>query len=231
MRVVITGSNRGLGLEFTRQLLARGDQVFATCRYPSEAKALHDLKTAHPDLLSVTPLEVDDPDSIEASYQKISAETDALDLLINNAAISFGGQNMGQLTKDTIMRTLAINVAGPMLVVQRYLDLVRKGDSPKIINISSGVGSMTGYDQSGLYPYGASKAALNRFTRALMRDVRDDGIVTIVMDPGWVQTDMGGPNAWITPEKSITGMLKVIDGLTMDDTGEYFHYEGGKVPW
>ncbi len=231
MRVFITGSSRGLGLEFTRQLLARGDQVFATCRNPSISKDLYDLKASHPNHLSITPLEVENPDSIDISYRKISAETDALDLLINNAGISPAGQSLSELTKDTIMRTLEVNVAGPMLIVQRYLDLVRKGDHPKIVNLTSGVASMTDYNQPGLYSYGASKAALNRFTRALMLDVKKDGIITIVMDPGWVKTDMGGPNAWITPEESIMGMLKVIDGLTLDDSGEFFHYQGGKVPW
>jgi NAD(P)-dependent dehydrogenase (short-subunit alcohol dehydrogenase family) len=231
MRIFITGSNRGLGLEFTRQLVARGDRVFATCRKPSAADELGALQAAQPDRLSVTPLDVTDPDSIDASYRTIRAETGALDVLINNAAISGSGQRMGELTKETIMRMMAVNVAGPMLIVQRYLDLMRKGDHPKIVNITSGVGSMTGYNQRGLYPYGASKAALNRFTRALMLDVKRDGIITIVMDPGWVKTDMGGPGAAITPEKSIAGMLDVIDNLTMDDTGEFFHYQGGKVPW
>lgn len=231
MRVFITGSNRGIGLEFTRQLVARGDHVFATCRNPTDAHDLQALQAAHPDLVSVTPLAVDDPASIDASYQQISAETDALDLLINNAAISPLGWNLRALTYDMIMRTLAVNVAGPMLIVQRYLDLVRRGDNPKIINITSGVGSIAGCHQSGLYAYGASKAALNRFTRGLMRDVKRDGIIAIVMDPGSVKTDMGGPHARITPEESIRGMLTVIDGLTMDDSGEFFNYQGGKVPW
>jgi NAD(P)-dependent dehydrogenase (short-subunit alcohol dehydrogenase family) len=231
MRVFITGSNRGLGLEFTRQFVARGDRVFATCRNPTAAHELQSLKAAHPDLVSVTRLAVDDPASIEASYRAISAETGALDLLINNAAISPPSQNLDALTHDTIMRTLAVNVAGPMLVVQRYLDLVRQGDNPKIVNITSGVGSIAGYQHSGLYAYGASKTALNRFTRGLMQAVKSDGIIAIVMDPGWVKTDMGGPNAWITPEESIRGMLAVIDGLTMDDSGEFFNYQGGKVPW
>lgn len=231
MRVFVTGSNRGLGLEFTRQLLARGDQVFAACRKPEAADELNALQATHPDLLSVIALTVDDPDSIEASYQAISAKTDALDLLINNAAISGAGQNLGELTKDTIMRMLAINVAAPMLIVQRYFDLVQKGNQPKIVNITSGLGSMTAHDSRGLYPYSTSKAALNRFMRTLMLDARDVGIITIVMDPGWVQTDMGGPHAMLTPAESISGMLKVIDGLTMADTGEFFHYAGGKVAW
>jgi NAD(P)-dependent dehydrogenase (short-subunit alcohol dehydrogenase family) len=232
MRVVVTGANRGLGLEFARQLLARGDRVFATCRQPGAAGALQALAADHPQNLTITALDVADPDSIDAAYADIQPQTAALDLLINNAGMSPGGtERLGRFEQDLMLRTLAINAVGPMLVVQRFLDLVKAGDRPKIVNITSGLGSLTNRNGGGAYSYSASKAALNMYTRTLMFDVKKHGIITIVMDPGWVKTDMGGSNAWITPEVSIGGMLAVIDGLTPEHSGRFFLYDGAEIPW
>lgn len=228
MRVLVTGANRGLGLEFVRQLLERGDQVFATCRNPDDAEALQALQQQG---LHIIALDVSNPTSIDASYEAVRQQTDTLDVLINNAGISPGGESFGELEFDTMMATFATNAVGPMLMMERYIDLLRAGDNPKIINLTTGISSLTNSDQQGLYTYRASKTALNMYTRVFRHDAAAMGIVVIVMDPGWVKTDMGGPNAWITPEESISGMLKVIDSLTMEQSGRFWHYSGSEIPW
>ena len=230
MRALITGANRGLGLEFVRQLAERGNRVFATCRLPAEANALTALQTQHGDLISITELDVADPGSIAQSFAVINSQTDALDLLINNAATAHDG-GLGSFELETMQRLFTVNTIAPMLVIQQYLDLIRAGNRPKIINISSGAGSLASRNSLGSYSYSASKAALNMYTRNLSFALKDDGVIAIVLGPGWVKTDMGGPNAHITPEESIGGMLPVVDSLTLDDSGSFFNYAGDIVPW
>ncbi len=231
MRAFVTGANRGLGLEFVRQMAERADRVFATCRQPDAAAALQKLKAQHPDLISITRLDVADPESIEASYRVVSQETDALDVLINNAGMAPGGDTLRGLTQEKLIDTFAVNAAGPILVARRYLDLIKNGENPRIVNISSGLGSLASRDSGGWYSYCASKAALNMLTRTLMHDLKKDRITAIVMDPDWVRTDMGGRHASITPAESIGGMLEVIDGLTLAQSGRFFHYTGSEEEW
>jgi NAD(P)-dependent dehydrogenase (short-subunit alcohol dehydrogenase family) len=231
MRALITGTSRGLGLEFCRQMLARGDRVFATCRRPEVASHLNELKEKFPALLTITAMDSADVASIESSYQAITRETDALDLLVNNAGINLSDERLGKMQIASMLEVFTTNAAGPMLIAQRFLNLLAMGDHPRIVNITSGLGSLTNTSRGGDYSYCASKAALNMYTRVMSFDVREMGITAIVMDPGWVKTDMGGPNAWITPEESIGGMLKVIDSLTMEDTGHYRLYDGSEIPW
>ncbi len=231
MRALITGANRGLGLEFVRQLAARGDRVFATCRNPAAANALNDLQAQYGDLLSITALDVADPESITLSLAEISSQTDTLDLLINNAAIALDEDGLGSFELETMRTILTVNAITPMLVIQEYLELIKAGDRPKIVNISSGAGSLASRNSLRSYSYSASKSALNMYTRNLSFALKDDGVIAIVLGPGWVKTDMGGPNAHITPEVSIGGMLPVIDGLTLDDSGGFFNYTGDIVPW
>jgi NAD(P)-dependent dehydrogenase (short-subunit alcohol dehydrogenase family) len=231
MRTLITGANRGLGLEFVRQLAARGDRIFSTCRVPAEAGALKDLQTQHGDLVSITALDVADPGSIAQSFAEISSQTDAIDLLVNNAATALDDGGLGDFELATMQTVFSVNAIAPMLVIQQYLDLIRAGNRPKIVNISSGVGSLANRNSLGSYSYSASKSALNMYTRNLSYALKDDGVITIMLDPGWVKTDMGGPNAHITPEESIGGMLPLIDSLSMDDSGGFFNYSGPTVPW
>ncbi len=231
MKALITGTNRGIGLEYVHQLAARGDQVFAACRQPDEATALNELKTQYGDLVSIIALEVTEPDSIAASYAAVSAQTDALDLLINNAAIGTADGGLGSYDMDVMQTVLTVNAIAPMLVIERFLPLLKAGVEPKIINISSGAGSIGNRNSLRPYSYGASKAALNFYTRNLSFDVKDAGVIAISLNPGWVRTDMGGPNADIGVEESIRKGLIVIDGLTLDDSGKFFNYTGENIPW
>lgn len=231
MRYLVTGANRGIGLELTRQLLARGDRVFAACRQPDTATALQELAVEDRARLKVVQLDVSDPASIAASYDVVARLADSLDVLINNAGVGAGNESLGTVTQETLLHTYKVNAAGPILVVQQYLDLLKVGEGKKIVNISTGISSIGDRDRGGMYSYTGSKAALNMHNKNLSLDVAAFGITSIVLDPGWVKTDMGGPNAWITPEESVSGILKVVDGLTIEKSGKFFHYTGSEIPW
>jgi len=238
--VLITGANRGLGLEFTRQLLARGDRVFATARDPEHALDLANLATGHSDRLTIIKLDVSDPQSIEDSWNEVHRHTDALDILINNAGISpntpgSGGSEklsrLGTLDMSALLNILRINSVAPIIIAQGYLDLLRNGRSPKVINITSVLGSFTQRTPAHGYGYSASKAALNMYMRIFASDVLQYGIVSVVVHPGWARTRIGGANAPLSPEESVGGLLKAIEGLTRDDAGRFLDWKGEGVTW
>ncbi|MBN1122756.1 MAG: SDR family oxidoreductase [Anaerolineae bacterium] len=230
-RILITGANRGIGLEFTRQYLERGDRIFAACRNPDAAAELHALADAYPDRLSIIQMEVTDDASIVAAADAVRRETKALDLLINNAGIISHGERIDNLSRETLMRLFDVNAVSPMIVTQHFINLVAKGRSPKIINITSGAGSLENKDEGTFYSYGASKSALNMFSKTLANELRSRRIVVVALHPGWVQTDMGGRGAHLKPERAIRSMIQLIDGLKKNDTGRYLQWDGRDLPW
>ncbi|HEC22974.1 MAG TPA: SDR family oxidoreductase [Chloroflexi bacterium] len=230
-RILITGANRGLGLEFVRQYSDAGSRIFATCRNPETATALQALQASHPDRLSVLPLDVTDEASIRACLAAIGEQTDALDVLINNAGIFIRGERPDTLDAGAMLNVFHVNAIGPLMVARQALDLLRKGNRPRIINITSRLGSITLKQSGGNYSYCASKAALNMLTRTLSFDVRADGIIAVMLHPGWVQTDMGGQEAPLKPEESIRGMRAVIESLRPEDSGRFLQWDGEELPW
>ena len=230
-RILITGANRGLGLEFTRQLLERGDRVFAARRNALETHDLEKLQAEYAEQLSVLELDVRDEDQINEIVATVSEHSDRLDLLINNAGVYPRGERFGNLNGATMLDTLHTNSVAPMLVAQAFADLLSKGDEPKVVNISSGMGSIARTGGGGNYSYRASKAGLNMFSKVLAGDMRSKGITVIVIHPGWVQTDMGGSGASLSPEKSISSMLKVINEIGLADSGRYLQWDGAELPW
>jgi len=187
--------------------------------------------------MSVLPLEVTDLASLTAAVRQAHGEVEALDVLINNAAANPGdttvdGPDGQRLLDDTsTLDILNINVVAPVRVAQAFLTLLTAGTTPRVINISSGAGSLTYNTKGGDYGYGASKASLNMMTRTFAWNVRDQGITAVMIDPGWVKTDMGGPDAHLEPAESGRGLVTVIDGLTLQDTGRFLRYDGSEVPW
>jgi len=238
-RVLITGANRGIGLEFARQLAARGERVFATARDVGRATELRDLAKEHGDeRVTIVPLDVDSADAIRAAADTVRKQVDGLDLLINNAGIYAArvgkdgqpAERLGDLNFDDALKVIRTNAVAPVMLTQALLPLLKKGEQPKVVSITSGYGSVA--DNTGFpYYYAASKAALNQFMRSLAGDAAAKGIITVVMSPGWVQTDMGGAGAPITPEKSVAGMLKVIDSLTAGDNSTFKEWRGKDVAW
>ncbi len=221
--VLITGANRGLGLEFARQYGDAGWQVIGTARKPDTAADLRETGAR------VMQLDVTSADSVA----QLAAELDGqpIDLLINNAGVLDRNSAFPEVDLDTVEWILDVNVLGPMRVTQALLPNLSAGDRKTIVGISSGLGSLAQNESGGLYGYRESKVALNMFTRSLANELRDDGFIVIAMNPGWVQTDMGGENAALTPEQSINGIRSVIDGLTPEDTGSFRVYNGGTNPW
>ena len=216
----ITGANRGLGLEFVKQLAARGDRVYAACRTPAEAD---DLRAVDGD---VTVLELDaaDPASVASAAGRVG---DKLDLLVNNAGTygpQDGGQSLGDFDADEATRVLRTNVVGPMLVTQALAG--KMNDGGRLVNMSTGYASVTNAAKGWPAYYCSSKAALNMATRIMAAELKDRGVTAIVMNPGWVKTRMGGDKAPLSPEKSIAGMLSVIDALTAQDAGKFLDYRG-----
>lgn len=239
MRILITGSNRGIGLDMTRRYLERGDIVFATCRRPDSAAELQKLSRQYPNHLHIVALDVSDSASIDHSLAQVRKQTDALDLLVNNAG-TFAGYvgnadprvlEFGTLEVEPMLDMLRINSIGPVMVAQAFADLPRQGTNARLVNMSSDAGSITQRERGGNYTYGASKTALNMFTRCLAGSFRDARVSVIALHPGWIQTDMGGPNARLTLDEAMPGVIDVIDRLTLADSGAFFQWDGSHVPW
>lgn len=221
--VLITGANRGLGLEFARQYHEAGYDVIATAREPDAADELNGLG------VRIEQLDVTDAASMESLCERLGEMQ--LDILINNAGIGGPATSIADADLDMVERIIQVNTIGPMRVTQALLPALRKGDRKIIVNITSAMGSIARNTRGIGYGYRESKAALNMFTRSVANELRDEGFRCITMSPGWVKTDMGGPNARLTPAESIGGMIKVIDGLTAQDSGEFFTHNGERLPW
>ena len=231
--VLVTGANRGLGLEWVRQLAGRADRLFATCRRPDDADDLRALEDRHPDTIEVLGLDVTDPAAVDAAAERIGRETGALDLLLNNAGINGGGRRdrFGDVDADTMMDVLRVNTVGPHLVTQAFADLLRAADGATVVNVTSQLGSIARTSGGAWHSYKASKAALNMCTRLQAGALEGDDVIVVAMHPGWVRTDMGGSSARLSTEESVAGMLDVIAGLSPDDTGRFLAYDGEELPW
>ena len=226
--ILITGANRGLGLEFAKQYAENGYRVFATARAPKEAGELLALARANPSL-SVHALAVDDPASVAALASELSGQ--AIDILVNNAGVMGPEQQrLGAIDYDGMARTIEVNAIAPLRLSETLLANVERSERKLIVAVTSGMGSIAD-SSGGSYAYRASKAALNMNIHNLALDVKDRGIIAVVINPGWVQTDMGGSRAPVTPQASIAAMRKVFDGLTLADTGKFLDYKGTTWPW
>ena len=231
-QALITGANRGIGLELTLQLLTRGDRVIATCRQTAQAEALQDLTNEFGDRLLILPLDVSDDASVQAAKTAVSSRVKSLDMLINNAGILIGGETLSNFDSAIMQRSFDVNAVGVMRVVTQFVDLLRLGRDPKVVNVSSQLGSLQKMrPRWGRYSYNSSKAALNMISRMLSFDLQEDGIALVVLHPGWVQTDMGGAHAAVSPQDSAAGILQVADNLTLATTGRFYTYAGEEHPW
>jgi NAD(P)-dependent dehydrogenase (short-subunit alcohol dehydrogenase family) len=237
MRAFITGANRGLGLELTRQYLERGDQVFAASRQPADAGDLQRLRRQYPDRLTLLPLDVTNAASITAAAQTVSVATDSLDVLINNAGVyphagsGDAHQRLGQLTHDDAIETMQVNAIGPLLVSQALLPLLRAGHKGRILSISSGQGSLTWKATGDPYHYSASKAALNMYMRSLAAEIGTYGLISVIVDPGWMRTEMGGDSATQDPADSARGIIRLAEQLRVEENGSFVTWQGQPVPW
>jgi len=227
--VLITGTNRGLGLEFVQQYLQRGDQVIATCRDPGNSPALQDLAASN-DALRLLPLDVSNEQSMAEFAEAISG--DAIDVFINNAGV-YGPRDasFGNVSAAEWEQVLKVNSISPLILTQHIIGSLRKGSDKKLVYITSKMGSIDDNRGGGSYIYRSSKTALNSAVKSLSVDLADEGFSVALLHPGWVRTDMGGPNGLIDPPESVGGMIAVIDNLGAANTGQFFNYDGSIIPW
>jgi NAD(P)-dependent dehydrogenase (short-subunit alcohol dehydrogenase family) len=214
--VLITGANRGIGLEFARQYAADSWSVVATARRPEAAGELNKLGA------EVWPLDAADPASINALAASLKDR--GIDVLIANAGMLPRGVDAGEWAK-----AFATNCIGPTLLAKALKPNMVAGG--KMVAITSKMGSIADNDSGGAIAYRSSKAALNAAWRSLSIDWRGDDVTLAMLHPGWVQTDMGGAGAAIAPPTSVTGMRKTIAGLTPNQSGSFLNYDGQELPW
>jgi NAD(P)-dependent dehydrogenase (short-subunit alcohol dehydrogenase family) len=228
MRYLITGANRGIGFGLTQAFAKRGDDVFATARRPDDADELQALAKSHPNVVIVQ------LDVASKSSGKVLAEAvgdEPIDVVINNAGRFSHIGSVGSFKFNGFLNDFTVNTVGPMRVVDAVLPNLRAADLAVVCNITSNLGSLEQNETGDFYAYRASKAALNMVTRSLAADLRDDGIIAFVLHPGWVKTDMGGANAEITRDESVSGILNVLDNIGPDDSGSYRAWNGDTLPW
>ncbi|MGB1285776.1 MAG: SDR family oxidoreductase [Aggregatilineales bacterium] len=233
--ILITGTNRGIGLELVRQYAQQSDDnvIFATARTPEKATDLNALASEYDGRIHILQLDINDEASRNTALATISQHTDKLDIMINNAGINVrddAGRKLGSLTVDAIAHNITTNAVAPLVLTQMFINMLKKGASPRIVMMSSQLGSIQNASGSG-YAYRMSKAAMNMGARILSQDSATDGIITIMMHPGWVQTDMGGSGAPLTTADSALGLIRVINNLTADDNGSFLQWDGTSLPW
>jgi NAD(P)-dependent dehydrogenase (short-subunit alcohol dehydrogenase family) len=229
-RTLITGANRGLGFEFARQYLADGWQIYAACRDPASASELRRLAEDSDDKLRILAMDVTDPASIRAATTELDGQ--AIDLLLNNAGIiGPRGQTIGNIDYEAWAEVLAVNTMGPMRVSEAFVEHVASSDRKLIVTVTSGMGSIADNTSGGSIVYRSSKAAVNMVVRSLAIDLAPRGITCVVVNPGWVQTDMGGPNASLEPSESISALRRLIATFGPEQSGKFFNHTGREYPW
>ena len=234
---LVTGANRGLGLEFVRQLLARGEHVVAACRHPGKATALNTLAGEHPGRLHVLPLDVVSEKSRAELARELplvlgdddEQQPGRLDLLLNNAGVLHSGERWGHVETATLEDSVRTNAFGPLLLAQALAPQLADGAS--IGNLSSMMASLSTRAEFRAPSYCISKAAQNMATVLLAKALAPRGIKVVALSPGWVQTDMGGDGAEITAAQSAAGLLQVIDALTPTQSGAFLDWQGRELSW
>lgn len=226
--VLITGANRGIGLEFTKQYLALGDSVIATCRDSTNAGELSELLDNSSNLKLIE-LDVSDSQSISGFSKRL--EGAAIDLFINNAGVYGPREGFGHLEESAWAEVFAVNSSAPLILTQAIIENLRAGKLKKMVYLTSKMGSIADNQGGGSYIYRSSKAALNAGVRSLSIDLSQEGFLVALLHPGWVRTDMGGPNGLIDTKTSVAGLMKVIDGLDGPNSGSFFNYDGSIIPW
>ena len=224
MNVVITGANRGIGLELVKQFNDKDYNVYGSSRNPLASTELQE----EIGLDKIIPLDMSDTNSIETFCKQIQNLTNSkIDILINNAAVRGEKGNPGIPDPNVIRETFNINAIGPVMLIKYLADSLH---GTKVINITSGMGSIS-RTTSGDLSYRMSKAALNMAGRNLHIEMKEHNTIIVQIHPGWVRTDMGGMNAAISTEESAKGIINSIENLTPNQSGTFFDYKGDQIPW
>jgi NAD(P)-dependent dehydrogenase (short-subunit alcohol dehydrogenase family) len=230
-RCLITGANRGLGLAFVTQLLERGARVLACCREPGKAGVLDALAAAHGDRLAIRALDVADAASIDTLPQSAAKHLQRIDLLINNAGVLVSGERFGNVKAESLEESFAVNASAPLLITQALAPLLALGNKPRVLCITSQIGSIAQANGFRTISYAMSKAALNMAVKRLAAELAPRGIVVLAAHPGWVKTGMGGKGATLAPADSAHALLNLIERATTQDAGRFLAYDGAELPW
>ena len=227
---VITGANRGVGLALVADYLDKGDwHVHACCRQPEKADALRELVTSHLGRITLHTLDVLDQAEVDKLADVLKDQP--IDLLINNAGIMGSEhQSRSDMDYEAWAETFAVNAMAPLRVTEALLPRLKAAEGAKIATISSQMGAIC-HKGTGQYAYRSSKAAVNKVMSILAQEVAADGLTCILLHPGWVQTDMGGAQADITPKESARGIAATIDKATHKDNGSFFKWNGEPHGW
>lgn len=227
--ILVTGASRGIGLELACQYAEAGDTVIATCREPDSANALKHLAQSHPNV-EVEELDVVDSLEVLSLASLLAKRGTKLDLLINNAGMLVH-ESPGEWSAEGFSATLETNVVGPAIIMQAFAKVM--AEQGKMINISSGLGSFEyGIDLGGpTGTYAASKSALNMVVRQLAPFFKEQGITAVAFNPGWVKTDMGGQEATLSVEESVTSLRQAFSKVTIEDAGQFLDYDGSPLGW
>lgn len=228
---LITGANRGLGLALSRELLQRGARVLACCRDPEAATELTALAAEHADRLQIEPLDVTDDAAVAALSQRLGRHLRRLDLLVHNAGILVSGERFGNVRSDDLARSFAVNASAPLLLTQALAGLLQHGHQPRVLCISSQLGSITQSNAFRTVSYAMSKAAMNMAVKRLDGELCQHGITVMAMHPGWLKTRMGGDSATLDPATSARMILDQIARTTPEDGGKFLAYDGTTLPW
>lgn len=229
-KILVTGANRGLGLGLVKKFLRNNEKVICTTRNISKSKELILCKEKYNDNLEICELDLLDKDSPNILSNFLGGET--IDLFINNAGvIGHSAQHFKSVSLNHWLEVLKVNLIAPLLITQSIIKNIEKSSERKIYFISSKVGSIEDNKSGGMYIYRSSKTALNQVVKSLSIDLKPLGISVISLHPGWVRTEMGGPNALISVEESVNGMVDVISNTSIINSGQFINYDGTRLPW
>lgn len=229
--VLATGCDRGIGLEWVRQYAEANWRVYATCRRPAEADALHAAADAKPNI-SVHRLDVTRADEVAALAAELQGQS--IDVLVNNAGVyleKFVPDEPLHISSEDWALTFAVNTMAPVRITEAFVEHLSAGERRLVVATSSHMGSIADIDAPGSYYYRSSKAALNAAMKGVAAALRPRGIGVLVMHPGWVKTRMGGPGARITVQESVAGMRQLVDAFTLKQSGRFLRYDGVELPW
>jgi NAD(P)-dependent dehydrogenase (short-subunit alcohol dehydrogenase family) len=229
--ILITGCSRGIGLALVREMAARGWRVLAGARHPAAAHALQAVaQNATPGSVDILALDVRHDESVRAAAEEAMAKVRSLDVLVNNAGVfpENGSEPLEQLPLECFEEAFAVNVVGVARVTRMFLPLLTRAAHPRVVNMSSLAGSIGEKEDARHYCYSSSKAALNMLTRAMAAELRPRGITVVAVTPGWVKTELGGPQAPLSVEESASSLAATIDRLTHHDAGHFLDRDGKK---
>jgi NAD(P)-dependent dehydrogenase (short-subunit alcohol dehydrogenase family) len=230
LSILITGTNRGIGLELARIFAQYDWDVIACCRKPQEALALQSIQAASEGRLKIRQLDVTDDGQIDELAESLADKN--IDILVNNAGIlGPEKQDFGILDEEFWLETLRVNTLGPYRMVRAFIDNVARSQRRIIATITSEMGSIQHNTSGDYYVYRTSKAAANMVMKNLSRDLHAKGIICVALHPGWVRTRMGGSQASLSAEESSAGLFKTLTSLRKEDNGSFLDYTGRNIPW